>query len=101
MAGTFRDYVDEIARREGIAPESLNAIAPYLICREVGHLNMPRFFVGRFRSRPWRCTRCKTWWIAVGYGAADMTFWGWVIIDSPMVRTYDLDEIKRMMDEEK
>ena len=45
------------------------------------------FFTDWAGGRDLRCTRCKTWWIAVEYGAADMTFWGWVIIDSPPVTT--------------
>lgn len=43
--------------------DALRQLAPMLSCWQYGHPNQPKHFLSRFKSRPWRCWRCGTWWV--------------------------------------
>ena len=54
--------------RLGSTNDTLRAIeqfGPMWACMTYGHPDEPRWFLRRFRLRPWRCDRCGTWWTTV------------------------------------
>lgn len=45
--------------------DALARLAPMLSCWQYGHPKQPKHLLGRFEQRPWRCSRCGTWWVTV------------------------------------
>lgn len=43
--------------------DALARVAPYVSCLMYGHPDQPRRRLRRFRQQPWRCARCRTWWV--------------------------------------
>ena len=49
----------------GQANKIAQGIAPVLVCLCTGHPSRPRRRLWRFQAQPWRCPRCRYWWVTV------------------------------------
>lgn len=46
----------------------------------------PRWFLRRFRTRPWYCPQCGRLWVTQAVSAYDSSFWCWKDLTEPAQR---------------
>lgn len=97
---TFEMDVAELARRawrnnrlDDVRSilERIEDYGPAWCCLKYGHPQQPKRWLSRFKNRPWRCSRCASWWVAKQTTTVrGETFWAW---------TYVGDEVEERPDE--
>ena len=65
-----RNEIDSLRAASNVPGyDALDRIAGPIACLKYGHPDQPKPYqkrkMRRHRQAPWRCDRCRTWWVAV------------------------------------
>lgn len=61
--------------------DALRQLAPLISCWQYGHPDQPTHRLRRWQRRPWRCTRCGTWWVTERLGGDSGGAWQWARVE--------------------
>lgn len=64
---------------EGAPDSDLDRLAAEVACAWYGCPDQPRAprHMKRHETQPWRCERCKTWWITIRHEGYEYVSWEW------------------------
>jgi len=63
--------------------QGVENLVPLVACAFYGCPGRPERWLSRFTDRPWRCQRCRTWWVTVRRRDYDHITYDWHVVDGP------------------